>query len=130
MARIMAVDDQKMMRELVRSVLEGEGHQVFLAEDGVQALAIARTEPVDLVLSDINMPNMNGISLVSKLRRLDAYSNIPILMLTTESSDFKKEKSKKMGASGWLQKPFEPNRLIKAVNTMLAKAGHVLPARQ
>lgn len=128
MATILAVDDQKMMRELVKTVLEGDGHQVLLAEDGVEAMAIARDNTADLVLSDINMPNMNGISLVSKLRRLDNYAEVPIIMLTTESADFKKDKARKMGASGWLQKPFDPPRLVKAVRSMLAKAGHVLPA--
>ena len=70
MATILAVDDQRMMRELVKTVLEGDGHTVLLAEDGVEAMSVAREHPADLVLSDINMPNMNGISLVSKLRRL------------------------------------------------------------
>jgi len=128
MATILAVDDQRMMRELVKAVLEGDGHTVLLAEDGVQAMTVAREQHADLVLSDINMPNMNGISLVSKLRRLDSYATVPIIMLTTESADFKKDKAKKMGANGWLQKPFDPPRLIKAVRSMLAKAGHVLPA--
>ncbi len=129
MAHILAVDDQRVMRELVKSVLEGEGHQVLIAEDGVEAMSIARDNSFDLVLTDINMPNMNGISLVSKLRRLDAYSSTPIIMLTTESADFKKDKAKRMGANGWLQKPFDPDRLIKAVNSTLAKAGHVVAAR-
>jgi len=130
MLKILVVDDQLVMRELVRSVLESQGYQVVLAEDGDIALGIARNEPFDLVLTDINMPNMSGISLTSKLRRLDAYQTTPILMLTTETSDFKKGKAKNMGANGWLQKPFEPKRLIKAVSTMLAKSGHTLPTRQ
>ncbi len=129
MAKIMAVDDQKVMRELVKGVLVNLGHEVITAEDGLEALELARNNPVDLVLTDINMPNMNGISLVSKLRRLENYQDVPVIMLTTESSDFKKDKAKRMGANGWLQKPFDPKRLTKAVNTMLAKHGHVLPAR-
>jgi len=129
MAKLLAVDDQKVMRELISGVLSQEGHEVILAEDGVDALNIARKQAVDMVLTDINMPNMNGISLVSKLRRLDSYQKIPIIMLTTESSDFKKDKAKRMGADGWLQKPFDPKRLIKAVNSCLAKAGHLLPTR-
>ncbi len=129
MAHILAVDDQRVMRELVKSVLEGEGHQVLIAEDGVEAMSIARDNSFDLVLTDINMPNMNGISLVSKLRRLEAYASTPIIMLTTESADFKKDKAKRMGANGWLQKPFDPDRLIKAVNSTLARAGHVVAAR-
>ena len=130
MAKIMVVDDAKVMREMVQAMLVQEGHEVITAEDGDVALEMARTEVCDLVLSDINMPNMSGISLVSKLRRVETYENVPIIMLTTESSDYKKDKAKKMGANGWLLKPIEPKRLIKAVNTMLAKAGHVLPARE
>lgn len=129
MAKILVVDDAKVMREMVKASLVTHNHEIVMAEDGVEALTYARSEAVDLVLSDINMPNMNGISLVSKLRLLDAYKDTPIIMLTTEDSDFKKDKAKRMGANGWLQKPIDPNRLIKAVNTMLAKAGHILPQR-
>lgn len=123
MAKILAVDDARTMRELVRSILEGEGHEVAVAEDGVQAIEYARENAVDLVLTDINMPNMNGISLVTKLRLLANYENTPIIMLTTESSDYKKTKARNMGADAWLQKPFDPPRLLKAVNTMLERAG-------
>lgn len=123
MAKILAVDDARTMRELVRSILEGEGHEVAVAEDGVKAIEFARQNAVDLVLTDINMPNMNGISLVTKLRLLADYENTPIIMLTTESSDYKKTKARNMGADAWLQKPFDPPRLLKAVNTMLERAG-------
>lgn len=119
MARILAVDDSRTIREMVKAILNQMGHEVILASDGAEALAIARDTPVDMVLTDINMPNMNGISLVSKLRRLESYQDIPILMLTTESADYKKTKSRNMGADGWVQKPFQPASLEKAVNTML-----------
>lgn len=121
MANILAVDDQKSMREMVRIVLESGGHQVTIAEDGVEALAIARAQSFDLVISDINMPNMNGISLVSKLKLLPAFKFTPILMLTTETSSYKKDKAKALGASGWLTKPFDPPRLINAVTKLLGK---------
>jgi len=129
MATILVVDDAKVMREMIKTILITEKHEVLTAEDGDIALEQARKQNCDMVLSDINMPRMSGISLVSKLRRVAGYEDIPIIMLTTESSDYKKDKAKKMGANGWLQKPVEPKRLIKAVNTMLAKAGHVLPVR-
>lgn len=119
MARILSVDDSLTIRSIVQKTLEEEGHEVVTVNDGVQAMAFARENGVDLVLSDINMPNMNGISLVSKLRRLDEYADIPIIMLTTEDSDFKKSKAKNFGASGWLQKPFTPERLVSAVQKML-----------
>lgn len=130
MALIMVVDDAKVMREMIKTVLVTEKHEVITADDGDVALDLARQQACDMVLSDINMPRMSGISLVSKLRRVNGYEDIPIIMLTTESSDYKKDKAKKMGANGWLQKPVEPKRLIKAVNTMLAKSGHVLPVRE
>ena len=84
----------------------------------VEGLNEARNQQFDMIISDINMPNMTGISMVSKIRRLEGYEHTPIIMLTTESSDFKKEKAKKMGATGWLQKPFDPERLMKAVNKL------------
>lgn len=119
MARILAVDDSRTIRELVKAILAQLGHEVLLASDGDEAMAIARETQVDLVLTDINMPRMNGNRLVYKLRCLEQYRDTPILMLTTESADFQKEKSKNMGADGWIQKPFDPERLEKAVNTML-----------
>ena len=121
MANILAVDDQKSMREMVRIVLQSSGHNVTLAEDGAQALSIARDNSYDLVISDINMPNMNGISLVSKLKLLPAYKFTPVLMLTTETSSYKKDKAKAFGASGWLTKPFDPDRLNNAVTKLLGK---------
>jgi len=119
MARILSVDDSMMVRNLVKKTLEREGFEVVTANDGVEAMAFARENSVDLVLSDVNMPNMNGISLVSKLRRLDDYVDTPIIMLTTEDSDFKKSKAKNFGATGWLQKPFTPERLVGAVQKVL-----------
>jgi len=120
MARILSVDDSMTIRNMVKSMLEGEGFEVVVANDGVDAMEIAREETFDLVLCDVNMPNMNGISLVSKLRRLDAFADIPIIMLTTEDSDFKKNKARNFGASGWLQKPFTEERLVGAVKKMLS----------
>ena len=121
MAKILAVDDSRTIREMVNAILTYMGHEVVLASDGAEALAMARARdtPVDLVFTDINMHNMSGISLVSKLRRLEQYQEIPILMLTMESTDYKKTKSKNMGANGWVQKPFDAARLEKAVNSML-----------
>jgi two-component system, chemotaxis family, chemotaxis protein CheY len=118
-AKILTVDDSRVIRDLVEAVLIENGHEVVTAEDGVQGLDVTRNEQFDMILSDINMPNMTGISMVSKIRRLAGYEHIPIIMLTTESSDFKKDKAKKMGATGWLQKPFDPERLMKAVNKLI-----------
>lgn len=120
MAKILAVDDSRTMRNIISTTLQGEGHDVTTAEDGDVALGIARQETFDLVLSDINMPNMNGISLISKLRRLEGYKNIPIIMVTTENADYKKTKARNFGANGWLQKPFSQDRLLTAVNRLIA----------
>jgi len=116
MAKILTVDDSKAIRDLMVHILETEGHEVTTATDGVDAMAIARENTYDLMLIDVNMPNMGGLSLVSKLRRLDAYQYIPMIMVTTETSDYKKTKAKTMGATGWLTKPFTAERLIAAVN--------------
>ena len=120
MAKILTVDDSKVIRDLVKTVLVENGHDVVTANDGVEGLAATRNEQFDMILSDINMPNMTGISMVSKVRRLAGYEYTPIVMLTTESSNFKKDKAKKMGATGWLQKPFDPERLMKAVNKLIS----------
>ncbi len=121
MAKILAVDDQLVMRQMVKVVLEQAGHQVVTADDGVEALKALRADNFDMIISDVNMPNMGGISLVPKIRRLDEYQYTPILMLTTESSQYRKDKARQSGASGWLTKPFEPPRLINAVNKLIAK---------
>jgi len=119
MAKILAVDDSLAMRKMVKGILTEEGHEVVTAADGAEAMKFARKESVDLVLSDINMPNMSGISLVSRLRSLDGYKFTPIIMVTTEDSDFKKDKARSFGATGWLQKPYSPDRLLTAVRKVL-----------
>ncbi|MCP4429943.1 MAG: response regulator [Gammaproteobacteria bacterium] len=115
MAKILAVDDMRSMRELVKSVLEKRGHEVIIQEDGDKALEFARSSAVDLVITDINMPEMTGVELVAHLRDLPSYSKTPILMLTTESTDDKKQSARSAGANGWIQKPFNPERLVAAV---------------
>jgi len=121
MQTIMVVDDALVMRNLMGAILRQAGYLVVEMCDGVEALKYARENRVDMVISDINMPNMNGISLVSKLRRLETYADIPILMITTESSDYKKTKAKNMGADGWLQKPIDEKRVLKAVTSMFVR---------
>lgn len=90
-------------------------------DNGEAALAFAQDNAVDLVISDINMPKMNGISLVDNLRKLPSYSKTPILMLTTEDAQEKKNQARSAGANGWIQKPFNPERLLTAVNKTLAR---------
>lgn len=102
-------------------ILKQYGYQVTARENGREALNFARGTPVDAVITDLNMPEMNGMSLVSSLRNLDAYRTIPILIMTTETADYKKKKAKSLGATGWIAKPFDEERLIKAVRKVLGE---------
>ena len=115
---ILAVDDSPSMREMLASVLRDSGYQVVEAEDGVKALEVARSHPVDVVLTDQNMPNMDGLSLVKSLRSLPAYRDTPIMMLTTESSDEMKQKGRQAGATGWMVKPFDPDKLVRMLKSL------------
>ncbi len=115
MAKILTVDDSKAIRDLMKHILVSENHEVVTAADGVEAMEIARNEIFDIALVDVNMSVMNGLSLVSKLRRLENYEYIPIIMVTTETSDYRKKKAKSVGATGWLAKPFTAERLIEVI---------------
>lgn len=120
MAKILIVDDSASMRQMVSFTLAGAGHQVTEAPDGEDALELAKAGGgFDLVLSDVNMPKMDGISLVKALRALAAFKFTPILMLTTESGSDKKTEGKSAGATGWIVKPFSPDQLIATVNKVL-----------
>ena len=120
MATILAVDDSAAMRQMIGIALRGAGHEVIQASDGDEALAFARRERVDLVITDVNMPNMDGISLVRELRNLPDYRLVPLLILTTESSAGKKLEGKAAGATGWIVKPFNPAALTGVVQKVLS----------
>lgn len=119
MASILAVDDSASMRQMVSFTLKGAGYEVVEAVDGVQALNTARTRKFNLVITDVNMPNMDGISLIKELRALPNYKFTPLLMLTTESSPEKKQQGKAAGATGWIVKPFNPDQLLGTVKKVL-----------
>ena len=119
MAHILAVDDSKVMRDMMKVVLEKNGHTVETAEDGFQALDTVKDNTFDIIFSDINMPKMSGIALVAKLREMPSYEHIPILMVTTESADYRKQKAKVNGATGWLEKPISEARILKAIAKVL-----------
>jgi two-component system, chemotaxis family, chemotaxis protein CheY len=119
MPSILAVDDSISMRQLVAHTLAEAGFQVIEAVDGQDALAKAQTSQADLVLTDVNMPNMDGIELIRNLRQLPAYKFTPMLLLTTESADDKKAAGKAAGATGWLVKPFDPDQLISTINRVI-----------
>jgi two-component system chemotaxis response regulator CheY len=119
MATILAVDDSASLRQMVAFTLKQAGHEVIEAADGVAGLEAARSAAADLVISDINMPHMDGIELVRELRSLPNYKFTPILLLTTESSDEKKQQGKAAGATGWLVKPFDPEKLLGTIRRVL-----------
>ena len=119
LAKILAVDDSPSMRQLVSMTLQSAGHDVVTADDGVNALEFAKKESVNLVITDLYMPNMDGISLVKELRNLENYKFIPLLFLTTESGSEFKQKGKKAGATGWIVKPFNSEKLLGTVAKVL-----------
>jgi two-component system chemotaxis response regulator CheY len=119
MTHILAVDDSPSMRDMVRIALSSAGFAVTQAGDGEEALELARTRAFDLVLSDVNMPRMDGISLIRALRAETSYRHTPILMLTTESSVERKREGKDAGATGWIVKPFDPAQLVATMQRVL-----------
>jgi two-component system chemotaxis response regulator CheY len=113
--KILAVDDSASMRRMVSKTLEAAGYEVMQACDGVEALELARAGSVDLVLTDVHMPRMDGLALVRELRGLPHYKFVPMLVLTTESSQEKKMEGKRAGATGWIVKPFNPPQLLATI---------------
>lgn len=116
---ILAVDDSGSLRQMVAFSLKAAGYDVISAVDGQDGLNKAKEKTVDLVLTDQNMPVMDGLTMITNLRSLASYQKVPILMLTTESSDEMKAKGKAAGANGWLVKPFDPKRLIEVVQKVI-----------
>jgi len=115
---ILTVDDSSSIRQLVRFTLTGAGYEVIQAVDGQDALS-KLTVPVNLIVTDLNMPNLDGIELIRQIRTRPAYKGIPILMLTTESQDSKKQAGKAAGATGWIVKPFSPDQLLAVIRKVL-----------
>ena len=120
MATILAVDDSNSMRQMVSFTLKQAGHEVMEAADGVEALELAKKNDFGLVISDVNMPRMDGISLIRQLRSLPGYKFTPLLMLTTEAGADKKREGKDAGATGWIVKPFNPDQLLATIGRVLA----------
>jgi len=115
---IMSVDDSKSVRQMVSFTLQQAGYKVVEAEDGKDALA-KLNEQVDMVLTDLNMPNMDGIELIKAIRAEPRYKFMPVVMLTTESQANKKQEGKAAGATGWIIKPFSPEQLLAVVKKVL-----------
>jgi len=111
----MTVDDSKTMRDMVAYTLRTAGYDVVSAEDGKQALGMLAAKPVDVVITDLNMPVMDGVQLIRALRADPKFRTMPILMLTTESDANKKAEGRTAGATGWLVKPFNPEKLVETI---------------
>ncbi|HMN84058.1 MAG TPA: response regulator [Burkholderiaceae bacterium] len=119
MTSILAVDDSASLRQMVAFTLRSSGYEVVEAVDGIDALEKLRERSVDLVLTDQNMPRMDGLTLVRELRGRPPFARTPILILTTESSDEMKQAGRAAGATGWLVKPFDPKRLLEVISKVL-----------
>ena len=119
MANILIVDDSASMRQMVTFTLKTAGHAIDDAADGVVALEKAKSKVYELIISDVNMPNMDGIGLVKALREEESYKFTPILLLTTESAPEKKKEGKEAGATGWIVKPFSPDQLLNTIKKVL-----------
>jgi two-component system, chemotaxis family, chemotaxis protein CheY len=117
--RILTADDSASVRQMVAFTLKGAGYEVVEAVDGKDALSKLNGNPVHMVITDLNMPNLDGIELVKGIRASQAYKFIPVILLTTESQESKKLEGKKAGATGWITKPFKPEQLIAVVKKVL-----------
>jgi len=117
--RIMTVDDSASVRQMVSFTLRQAGYEVVEAVDGKDALSKLDGNPVHMVITDLNMPNLDGIGLIKGVRSNTAYKFIPIIMLTTESQESKKLEGKQAGATGWIVKPFKPEQLISVTKRVL-----------
>lgn len=116
---ILIVDDSETVRQVLQMTLVNAGFDVVAAEDGVDALNKLSDAQVDMLITDLNMPNMDGLELIKKVREEGAHRFTPIVMLTTESSEAKKLAGREAGASGWIVKPFKPEQLLKVVKMVL-----------
>ncbi|UII26821.1 response regulator [Fulvivirga maritima] len=116
---VLIVDDSESIRDLVEMTLENAGYKVIKSFDGEDATYKLNGRPVDLIITDLNMPNLDGIDFIKKVRAHEAYSTVPILLLTTESQTIKKEKAKEVGATGWIVKPFVQEKLIAIVKKVI-----------
>jgi len=118
---ILAVDDSASIRQMVSLTTTGAGHRCVTASNGAEALVLAANTPIDLVLTDQNMPVMDGLTLVRSLRAMPRFSDTPILVLTTETGDDMRARGRAAGATGWLTKPFDPATLLAVIDRVTAR---------
>lgn len=120
-ASILTVDDSPSLRMAVRIALTGAGYAVTEAGDGTEGLAKAGTQRFDLIITDLNMPRMDGLTMIRELRKSPTQTGVPIIFLTTESEDGLKAQAKAAGATGWLVKPFNAEQLVKVARKVLGR---------
>lgn len=116
---IMIVDDSASLRQVVSIALKGAGYQTIEACDGRDALSKLNGERIHLIISDVNMPNMDGISFLKEVKKLPGYKFTPVIMLTTESQEAKKAEGQAAGAKAWVVKPFQPQQMLAAVGKLI-----------
>ncbi|MDB5508514.1 MAG: response regulator [Hyphomicrobiales bacterium] len=117
---ILTVDDSKTMREMLKFTLVNAGYEVMQADDGVHGLEVLEGMSPDVILTDLNMPRMDGFGFIEGVRRNARYRSVPILVLTTEGEPDKKDRARRVGATGWIVKPFDPEKLISAIRRLAA----------
>ena len=119
MKTVLALDDSASVRQMVKLTLSSAGYAVVEAGDGLQGLAQAKATSCQMVVTDLNMPNMDGLTFIRELRQLPAYKGVPVVFLTTESDDTIKQQAKAAGATGWITKPFKPEQLTAVAKKLL-----------
>ncbi len=120
-AAILTVDDSASIRVAIKIALTGAGYTVNEASDGADGIRKANAGKFDLIITDLNMPTMDGLTMIEELRKIPAHSGLPIIFLTTESDATMKQRAKAAGATGWITKPFEAENLVKIVKKVLGK---------
>lgn len=120
MKKILTVDDSRTILSMLKVTLDSVGFRTIEAEDGIHGLAALEEHEPDLIVTDINMPRLDGFGFIERVRRNERYRAIPILVLTTESDATKKERARKAGATGWIVKPFDPTKLLGAIDRVMA----------
>ena len=117
---VLTVDDSRTMRDMLRMALTAAGYSVVQAEDGVHGLEVLAGSKPDVIITDINMPRLDGFGFIQNVRGDEKHRAVPILVLSTESDDAKKQRARAAGATGWIVKPFDPGKLVDAVRRVAA----------
>jgi two-component system chemotaxis response regulator CheY len=120
--RILSIDDSPSVRKLVEYTLKSKGFQAASAENGQQALELMAEEKFDAIILDINMPRMDGLEFMKRMRANDAYASIPVIVLTTEGQEADKDKAMELGATAYIVKPFKPTQLLSLVEGMFTSS--------